>query len=186
MGIPVSLDQLTALPTGVAMRIKELRVVPVAEIADHPLQWREHPGIQVQTLRDMLARVGIANVVLAYRSPTRNPGMLTAIDGHMRKNDSGVDAWPTVILDVTDDEADALLATLDPISALAGANADRLRELHDRLTIDDEAVQRMLADVRARHGVVDLSSVEFKEYDESIADTVQFHECPACGHKWPA
>jgi len=26
---------------------------------------------------------------------------------------------------------------------------------------------------------------EFKEYDESIADEVEYIECPECGHKWP-
>jgi hypothetical protein len=26
---------------------------------------------------------------------------------------------------------------------------------------------------------------EWKEYDESAADSVEFHECPECGHKWP-
>jgi len=26
---------------------------------------------------------------------------------------------------------------------------------------------------------------EWREYDESAADDVQFHECPECGHKWP-
>ena len=32
---------------------------------------------------------------------------------------------------------------------------------------------------------LDLSSVEFPEYDESIADEVEWLECPNCGHKWP-
>lgn len=27
--------------------------------------------------------------------------------------------------------------------------------------------------------------VKFPEYDESIADTVEYHDCPNCGHKWP-
>ena len=31
----------------------------------------------------------------------------------------------------------------------------------------------------------DLNSVEFKEYDESIADEVEWNECPECGHRWP-
>jgi hypothetical protein len=31
----------------------------------------------------------------------------------------------------------------------------------------------------------DLSGVEFREYDESIADEVQYCECPQCGHKFP-
>lgn len=26
---------------------------------------------------------------------------------------------------------------------------------------------------------------EWPEYDESIADTVEYHECPNCNHKWP-
>ena len=30
-----------------------------------------------------------------------------------------------------------------------------------------------------------VPDVEFKEYDESIADDVEYHECPECGHKWP-
>jgi hypothetical protein len=27
--------------------------------------------------------------------------------------------------------------------------------------------------------------VQFAEYDESIANTVEYHECPNCGHKFP-
>jgi hypothetical protein len=43
---------------------------------------------------------------------------------------------------------------------------------------DDVAVEALLATV----GVPDVA---FKEYDESAADDVEYHECPACGHKWP-
>jgi hypothetical protein len=31
----------------------------------------------------------------------------------------------------------------------------------------------------------DLAGVEFKEYDESVADEVEYITCPQCGHKWP-
>ena len=27
--------------------------------------------------------------------------------------------------------------------------------------------------------------VEFPEYDESVADEVEYIECPECGHRWP-
>ena len=30
-----------------------------------------------------------------------------------------------------------------------------------------------------------IDGVEFKEYDESVADEVEFNVCPECGHKWP-
>lgn len=32
---------------------------------------------------------------------------------------------------------------------------------------------------------VNLDAVVFPEYDESIADDVEYLECPECGHKWP-
>ena len=31
----------------------------------------------------------------------------------------------------------------------------------------------------------DPDSVEFPEYDESVADEVEWNECPECGHRWP-
>ena len=34
-------------------------------------------------------------------------------------------------------------------------------------------------------GVNNEPAPEFKEYDESVADDVEFIECPNCGHKWP-
>ena len=34
-------------------------------------------------------------------------------------------------------------------------------------------------------GVNDEPVPDFKEYDESVADEVEFIECPNCGHKWP-
>ena len=30
-----------------------------------------------------------------------------------------------------------------------------------------------------------VPDVAFKEYDESVADDVQYCECPKCGHKFP-
>jgi len=32
---------------------------------------------------------------------------------------------------------------------------------------------------------IGLETIEFPEYDESIADEVEYIECPECGHKWP-
>jgi hypothetical protein len=46
-----------------------------------------------------------------------------------------------------------------------------------------EETEKMLADLAAQDGIA--PDVAFKEYDESIAETVKYHECPQCGHKWP-
>jgi ParB-like chromosome segregation protein Spo0J len=42
-----------------------------------------------------------------------------------------------------------------------------------------------LAELRARIDAGDLARVEFPEYDEDIADDVEYIECPECHHKWP-
>ena len=34
-------------------------------------------------------------------------------------------------------------------------------------------------------GIDDKPAPDFKEYDESVANEVEFIECPNCGHKWP-
>ena len=31
----------------------------------------------------------------------------------------------------------------------------------------------------------DPNSIEFPEYDESVANEVEYIECPECGHRWP-
>lgn len=93
----------------------------------------------------VLEEVGIAGALLVYRSG----GKLVAIDGHLRKGlDPNVD-WPCLVLDVDDDEATKLLATHDPIAALAGADADALGKLLAQVETEDEAVQRLLDEVAA-------------------------------------
>ncbi len=34
-------------------------------------------------------------------------------------------------------------------------------------------------------GIIDEPLPEFKEYDESVENEVEFIECPSCGHKFP-
>jgi len=65
-----------------------------------------------------LEQVGVAGALTAYHS-ARNGGRLTLIDGHLRRQDHDL-AWPTLILDVGDEEADLLLASHDPLAAPSG------------------------------------------------------------------
>ena len=73
--------------------------------------------------------LGLARSLLAYEPPD---GRLKPIDGHLRRDldpDMGVDVE---VLDVTDDEARALLLSIDPLAALALTQEQlhaRLREL---------------------------------------------------------
>lgn len=125
-------------------RIVEMRRIPPADLVDHPLQHKIHGAYQTSVMRGVLAEVGIADVLRAYVSPTT--GQLTTIDGHLRKS-LGDQPWPTLILDVTDEEAAYLLLTYDEIAPLAEKDRVALADLLTHVQSEDAMVQQMLHDL---------------------------------------
>ena len=142
-------------------RIKALEFVSSADLVSHPGNWRDHPKAQAEALKGVLAEVGIAGALLAYRSE-RQGGALVVIDGHLRK-DAAPQKWPVLILDVDDAEADYLLATHDPLAAMATADAGALDALLSSVQSGEAAVQAMLAAVAEGAGL-------YAPKDDSDAD----------------
>jgi len=101
-------------------RIKELRHVPASDLRPNPKNWRTHPKAQQDALRGILAEVGMADACLAREL---EDGTLMLIDGHLRAETIGEEVVPVLILDVDEAEADKILATLDPLAAMAGADS---------------------------------------------------------------
>jgi len=123
-------------------RITELRRVRARDLRPNPRNWRTHPPPQVRALRALLDEIGYADVLIARELPD---GSLELIDGHLRAKESAPDdLLPVVIVDVTEAEADKLLATLDPLAAMTEVDTRRLKELLERVRSDDEAVQELL------------------------------------------
>jgi DNA modification methylase len=138
-------------PTDYRNRIKALEYVNSADLAAHPGNWREHPAAQAEALKGVLSEVGIAGALLAYRSE-RQGGALVVIDGHLRK-DAAPQAWPVLILDVSDSEADYILSTHDPLAAMATADAGALDALLSSVQSGEAAVQQMLAELAEGAGL---------------------------------
>src|SRR4051812_31847579 len=111
---------------GFRNRILGLEVVPATDIADHPKNWRLHPEKQRSALLAALDTIGIADAVLAYRSE-RADGALTLIDGHLRRG--LLTDVPVLVTDLTDDEADILLASHDVITTMAMRDEEMLTDL---------------------------------------------------------
>ena len=107
-------------------RIKELRNVAASELRPNPKNWRTHPETQRNALRGILAEVGIAAACLARELPD---GSLMLIDGHLRAETASGTTVPVLVLDVNEEEADKILATLDPLAAMAGSDAVQLDAL---------------------------------------------------------
>lgn len=135
-------------------RIKELVRVPASELLANPLNWRKHPEAQRKALQAMLADVGFAGAVVARQD---EQGQLILIDGHLRAETAGNAEIPVLVLDVTEDEGHKLLATMDPLTAMAEADEKQLRAVLDSIQTENEEVAALLTSVAEANGVIDES-----------------------------
>jgi hypothetical protein len=110
-------------------------MVPASDLRPNPKNWRTHPKAQADALRGVLAEVGLADACLARELPD---GSLMLIDGHLRAETLGDGEVPVLILDVNEAEADKILATLDPLAAMAGKDAEQLASLLGQLKEQDD------------------------------------------------
>jgi hypothetical protein len=131
-------------------RVRELRTVAASDLRPNPKNWRTHPQAQQDALRGVLAEIGLADACLARELPD---GSLILIDGHLRAETLGEGEVPVLILDVTEAEADKILATLDPLAAMADSDAVKLDALLRNVDTGSEALQQMLADTAAQAGL---------------------------------
>lgn len=132
------------------------RIVGVGEEAPdqlqaNPLNWRLHPKHQQEALTGILDDVGWVQQVIV----NRRTGNL--IDGHLRvmlalrQNAASV---PVLYVDLSPEEESLILATLDPIAALASPDAQKLDELLREVGTDSPAVQTMLDKLAEKAGIV--------------------------------
>jgi ParB/Sulfiredoxin domain len=125
---------------GARNRVKELRYVKADELKQHPQNWRKHPEHQRTALRGMLTEVGFASAVVAYETKDG----LRIIDGHLRAETAGADEIPVLVVDIDDAEANKLLLTMDPLSAMAETDAGLLDKLLAETQTSIAAGQLML------------------------------------------
>src|SRR5690349_6366904 len=132
-------------------RIKELRRVRASDILPNPANWRTHPKAQQDAMRGIRAEVGIADALLVRETSAG----LQIIDGHLRADVAPDSEWPVLVLDVDDKEAAKLLATVNPLAAMAETDPDKLQELLRQIDVDSEALQQMLAEIADETGLQD-------------------------------
>ena len=121
-------------------RVKELRRVPASELRANPKNWRRHPPAQAAALRGVLDDIGFADAVIARETPDG----LELIDGHLRQEVMGDQPVPVLVVDVTEEEADKMLLTYDPLAMMADADQDQLLHLLRDTQFESQAVNAML------------------------------------------
>ncbi len=107
-------------------RIKAHRRVRAGDLVPHEFNFRLHGDIQRDALQALYRVVGFARSLLAYELPD---GRLKLIDGHLRRDLDPNMEVEVEVLDVNDDEARALLLSIDPLAELAHVQ----EQLRDRL-----------------------------------------------------
>ena len=164
---------------GVRDRIVGLRRVAAGELRAHPRNWRRHPDAQRSALAGLLGSVGIVGAVVARETD----GGLELVDGHLRADVlDGVEV-PVLVVDLDDGEAAEVLASLDPIGAMAVTDSEALVALLEELSVppDFGPVADLVREIDA--------AAEWIGSDDNGGGAapdaaVEMVVCPACGHRW--
>jgi len=162
-------------------RIVELVRVPASDLLPNPKNWRTHPPAQLDALRGILAEVGFAGAALGRKLAD---GSIMLIDGHARAEVSGDTPVPVLILDVTDDEADKLLATFDPLGDMAEANNGRLEDLLRGIQTSNEDLAGLLTSIAQDHGIIPPEFEPASIDDQGRLDQKAKTVCPNCSHEF--
>lgn len=81
----------------------------------------------------------------------------TLVDGHLRVSlaiSHGNDTVPVTYVDLTPNEEKLILATIDPISAMAVTDKEQLDALLREIDTGEAAVQKMLSELAATNGLI--------------------------------
>lgn len=117
------------------------------DLLENPENWRTHSAAQLSALAGVLEKVGFVQSVIV----NQRTGLL--VDGHARVAlavKTGQPSVPVVFVDLSKREERLILATLDPLGALASSDADKLESLMGTLDIKDPAFAVLLEGLEAK------------------------------------
>tara|TARA_Y100000401_G_C8323129_1_gene226612 strand:+ start:1812 stop:2468 length:657 start_codon:yes stop_codon:yes gene_type:complete len=118
------------------------------QLLGNPLNWRIHPRHQQEAMTGVLDEIGwVQNIIVNQRTSR-------VIDGHMRVEvaiTEGASEVPVVYVDLSDEEERTILATYDPIAAMAVSDSEKMSELLADIRANSVGVQELLEDMRDKH-----------------------------------
>jgi len=162
----------------IASRIVGLSHDDPASLTPNPYNYRVHPELQRDALRASLAELGWIDVVIV------NDVTGNIIDGHLRVEDAlemHELTVPVLHVELDADEEHKALMTLDPLAALAIADASALAELNGMVETDSPALSELWMTIVP--GMSERAPVP--DDDAGIITTGGTdHECPQCGYRW--
>lgn len=162
----------------IANRVKELRMIRAGDLVRNPKNWRKHPDRQRRAVQTMLELVGYADALISRETPEG----LELIDGHLRASLDDDQLVPVLVTDITDEEADQVLASLDPLAAMAEPDHNKLdRLLQDIARQGNEAIDALMKKTHQIPAPEDFTPVDMPE---TRLDRRAPVTCPKCRHEF--
>ena len=164
-------------------RIVEYGQEDPEDLLANPRNWRIHPKMQQDALSGVLDEIGwIDDVIVNKRT-----GFV--VDGHLRVSlaiSKGDGKVPVKYVDLSEEEEMVVLATIDPIAAMAATDKDKLEEIMRDIQASDERTMSMLANLATEEGIVppDFQPVGIDEQPRLDQRTPVV--CPECGCEFVA
>jgi hypothetical protein len=149
-----------------ATRCPQLRLewIEAGSLAENPANWRRHSPEQLQSIRDLLAdpEVGWAGACL-YNERTKR-----LIDGHARKSVTDpTTPVPVLVGDWSEEAERKILATLDPVGAMAQGDAEAYAALVANVQAESLWVRDLLHNTQA--GLIATDEDDEPEEEPSAA-----------------
>jgi hypothetical protein len=144
------------------------------QLLAHPDNWKIHDGSQRQAVEAALKEIGFAGAILV------NDQTGHVVDGHLRVElaiSAGAPTVPVLHLDASEDEEQLLLASYDPLGALAAADRDKLKDLTKTVDPQSEPLKAMLTDLALRYRPTGVSDA-FTRFLENREDTDEDGDAP--------
>ncbi len=130
-------------------RIKGFERIKAKDLLPNDHNYRIHPVEQQSALKGILNEIGFAGAILVR--PLED-GKYQIIDGHLRAKTAPNMDIPVLVTDLTAEEADKLLLTYDPISAMALADKERIDALLASVRFEDKALGPLLERIAGQEG----------------------------------
>ena len=162
-------------------KTEPLRLIYVdpADLKDNPRNWREHPPEQMKALEGAIGEVGWAGALLFNEATGR------LIDGHARKKKfAGKGPVPVLVGSWSESDEQKILATLDPLAAMATANKEALESLMRDVQTGSEDLAAMLEKMAADEGIVPPTFEPVGINEQGRLDEKAKYKCPECGHEF--
>ena len=153
-------------------RIIETAEMKVSDLKANPKNWRKHPTAQQNALTGVLDTVGWVQQVIW----NRQTGHL--VDGHLRVELAAKRKEKTIpvnVVDLSPEEEAMILATFDPIAAMAEADRQMLQGLMESIETEDEQIQALLESI-ARDEKIDLGGEPAEAPEPQIDRAAELQE----------